>query len=148
MSVQTQSDNKNTPFILNDGLSVNRSVVIAQNAGRTTDLLFGTVLAKIAVSGLYVPFINEAALDGTAHPLAVYIGGDIPFADIVAGNVDGAISVLGGDVVLDENQVVFENAKTKATVIGTGTVAAKTVEDSLMDRGIFLKDTVEISQFA
>ena len=147
MSVQTQSDNKNTPLILNDGLSVNRSVVIAQNAGRVADLVHGTVLAKITVSGLYVPFTNEAAVDGSAYPLAVYIGGDIPFADIVAGNVEGAISILGGDVVLDENQVVFENAKTKNTVIGT-LATAKTAEDSLMDKGIFLKDTVEISQFA
>ncbi len=148
MGVQARNDLTNKPLILDSGLALsNDSAVLFQDAGRGAPLLFGTLLAKIAATGKYVPFTSEVAVDGTAHPSAVYTGADVPAADLVAGDVEDSIVLLGGTVVIDKNRLHIENAKTLATVIGAGTLAAKTVEDALNDRGIFLGESEDTTSF-
>ncbi len=148
MSVQNRLDIVNKSFILDASLSATKdSLTILQDAGRAAPLVFGTLMAKVAASGKYVPFINEAATDGTALPIAVYIGADIPTADLVAGDVVDKICLLGGDVIIDKNRLVIENAKTLATVIGAVTIHAKTVEDVLNDRGIFMGESDDSTSF-
>lgn len=137
MGVQNRSNNDNTPLILNDYGSVSKQLVIAQDGTRSGDLVTNTLLAKIAATGLYVPFTDETATDGSALPAGVYVGPTIAEADIQAGNVD-AYGIIGGAVVLDKDKLVIENSKTLATVIGATSVEAKTVEDVLNLRGIFL----------
>ena len=146
--VQNRLDITNKSIILDDGLALTRdSIVIIQDAGRATPLLYGTLMAKIALSGKYTPFISEVAIDGTALPSAIYLGADIPAADLVAGDIADTTHLLGGTVVVDENRIVIEAAKTLDTVIATGTVNAKTVRDAINDRGIFLGASEDSTSF-
>lgn len=146
MSVQVSINNKILAFIL-AGLAVSRTdAVITQDAGRTTPLLFGTLMSKTAATQEWVPFIDETDVTGAALPQGIYIGADIAAADLVAGDVTDT-SILVGSAVVDLNQIVIENSKTLDTVIGATTVEARTVRDQLAYRGIFAEDTVTISNF-
>jgi len=145
MSVQSTINNKVLAFILT-GLGISRvDAVLLQDAGRTVDLVFGTLMAKVAASQKWVPFTDETATDGTARPQGIFIGGDIAFADLVAGDVLDS-SILVGDAVIDINQLIIENSKTLDTIIGA-LVEQRTVRDELAFRGIFAEDTVTISNF-
>ena len=146
MAVQVSINNAILAFILS-GLALSRSdQILLTDAGRSTPLLFGTLLAKVAATQKWVPFTSETATDGTASPQGIYIGPDIAAADIVAGDVID-LAVLVGDAVVDVNQLVIENSKTLDTIIGVTSVNARTVRDQLAFRGIFTEDTVNISGF-
>lgn len=146
MGVQASIQNKILAFVL-AGLNLTRNdAIIFQDAGRTTPLVFGTVMAKIAATQKWTPFIDETATDGTSNPQGIYLGADIAAADLVAGDViDSVISV--GDAIVDLNQLVIENSKTLDTIIGVTSVNARTVRDQLAFRGIFAEDTINISSF-
>lgn len=145
MSVQSTLNNKNLAFILS-GIGLSRvDAVLLQDAGRTVNLVFGTVMAKVAASQKWVPFTDETATNGTARPQGIFIGVDIAFAALVAGDVPDS-SILIGDAVIDINQLIIENSKTLDTIIGA-TLEQRTVRDELAFRGIFAEDTVNISNF-
>jgi hypothetical protein len=144
-SVQTARDNANKPFVLlsSPGQRQNGQTLLT-DAGRTTDLLQYTLMAKVAATQKWVPFTDETATNGAAIPQGIYVGGDIASADIVAGDVEG-LSILVGDANFDENQLVIENSKTLDTVITVGTTDLRTVRDHLATRGLFSEDTIAIS---
>ncbi len=145
MAVQTKLDNTVVPFVLT-GLAVSlENAVIIQDAGRVDPLLFGTVMAKIASSGKWTPFVNEAATDGTAIPQAIYIGPDITAAKLVAGDIADSKMLVGTNVIVAQDQIVIENSKTLDTVITVGTTDLRTVRDRLAARGIFVEETIAIS---
>ena len=147
MSVQNSSNNANIPFILSGvGLSRDDQILLT-DAGRATPLLSRTLLAKVAASQKWVPFINEAAVDGSAIPQGIYLGDDITAAAIVAGDIPDLFVLVGKDVTVDVNQLVIEAAKTLDTVITVGTTDLRTVRDHLANRGIFVEETVDISGF-
>ncbi len=146
MGVQSRNNNSILAFILAGLGLVRTDQILLTDAGRTVDLVFGTLMSKIAATQKWVPFTSETATDGTASPQGIYIGADIAFADIVAGDVTD-ISVLVGEAVVDINQIIIENSKTLDTIIGVTSVNARTVRDQLAFRGIFAEDTVNISSF-
>lgn len=148
MSVQNRQDQSNKPFILDSGLAVTKgSGILLTDGGRATPLLFGTLLAEISATGKLVPYSDETAVDGTATPAGIYIGNDIPAADIVAGDIEDLQYLKGCSVLIDKEQLVIENAKTISTVIGAGSVGAKTVEKSMNELGIFLGSSENITEF-
>lgn len=147
MPLQTRLDVDLTPLIRGGQSAVEQNAVLLTDAGRSTALVFGTLLAKVAASGKYVPFTNEAAVDGSALPSGVYIGPDIPAADIVAGDVLDIPVLVGNGVYVDENKITIENSKLMTTIIGAASVNARTVKDQLRWSGIFTEDTVDISGF-
>lgn len=148
MAVQNNLDNNNTPFILlaNPGAEDAAAVLLTIGA-RAVDLVKYTLMAKIAATGKYAPYTDETAVDGTALPAGIYMGDDIPFADIAAGDVVDLPILVGGGAFFDENQLVIENAKTLDTVIGAASVNAQTVRDALKKIGLYSEDTVDISSF-
>lgn len=147
MSVQARKDTSNKSFILDSSLSLSEDdAVFLQDGGRATPLLFGTLVAKIAASQKYVPYTDETAVNGTAVPAGVYIGADIPAADLVAGDVVDSIVLLGGGALIDENKLVIENGKLLTTVIGA-TLEQRTVEDELNKRGIFVGASEDSTSF-
>jgi hypothetical protein len=97
-----------------------------------------------------VPFTDETATDGDAIPQGIYVGPDIPAADLVAGDVVDN-QILVGAALFDVNQLVIENSKTLNTVInatgGADNINIKTVRDYLADKGLFAEDTTDISGF-
>jgi hypothetical protein len=147
MSVQNDINVSNIPFILSGvGLSRDDQVILT-DAGRAAPLVPFTVMSKVAATGKWVPFTNEAATNGTAIPQGIYLGDAIAAADIVAGDVSDVFILVGKDVTVDVDQIIIENAKTLDTVITIGTTDLRTVRDHLATRGIFTEETVDISSF-
>lgn len=147
MAVQAERNNSNVPFVLFGVAVTSESETIIQDAGRTEDLVYGTMMAKIAASQKWTPFIDETATDGTAIPQGVYLGADIPFADLVAGDIVDVPILEGMAVTIDVQQLVIENSKLLTTVITVGTTDLRTVRDHLMAKGIFTETTVDITEF-
>jgi hypothetical protein len=147
MSVQNSLDVANIPFILSGEAVARDDQVLLTDAGRAIPLAPFTLLAKVAASQKWVPFTDETAVDGSAIPQGVYLGESITAAAIVAGDIPDLFVLVGADVMVDENQVVVENAKTLDTVITVGTTDLRTVRDHLACRGIFMEDTVDISGY-
>lgn len=131
MKVQQRTDHDTSGFIIRSGPALNiADGVFKQDGGRSLDLEKFTLLSKIAVGQEWRAFVDEAATDGTAIPLGVYVGATIAAADIVVGDVAN-ISVLVFDAWFDESKLIIENSKTLETVIGAGTIHARTVRDYL-----------------
>lgn len=147
MTVQVSTNNSSVPFIRFGDSLYRDSETLLQDAGRTADLVCGTLMAKVAASQKWVPFTDETATDGTAIPQGIYLGADIASADIVAGDVTDLPILVGSNVLIDEDQLVIENSKTVNTVITVGTTDLRTVMDHLAGRGIFLEETVDITEF-
>ena len=118
------------------------SAIILQDAGRTTPLLNMTVMGRIAASQKLVP-LDPADAAGGAIFAGIYKGPDIAAADLVAGDVDILELVKGGDGIVDEGALVFENAATLDTVIDT----TQTVRDFMEIRGIFAKAVVDVHEY-
>jgi len=146
MTVQIRADYANVAFI-RSGLGLTKQdETLLTDAGRTTPLLYGTLMAKVAASQKWVPFTDETATNGSAIPQGVYVGDEVTAASLVAGDVEDA-SILVGDAILDGNQIVIENSKTLVTVVTVGTTDLRTVEDHLANRGLFIEDTIDIDEF-
>lgn len=147
MAVQNAANLSTVPFVRSGTSYVKEGLTLLTDGARSTPLATYTLLAKVAASGKLVPFTNEAATDGSARPYGIYLGDAVAATDIAAGDVtDFGPVLVGGACTVDENQLVIENSKTLATVIGTG-VTLTTVGDVLEDRGIFVEATVNFDEF-
>jgi hypothetical protein len=147
MAVQSESNNSTVPFILSGISFVSEAETLLTDAGRATPLVHGTLMAKVAASGKWVPFTDETAVNGTAIPQGIFIGSDIAAADLVAGDVVDQPILEGGALTIDVQQLVIENSKLLTTVITVGTTDLRTVRDHLMNKGIFTESTVDITGF-
>jgi hypothetical protein len=147
MSVQARNDNDVTPFI-RAGFPVTKgAATIAGDGGRTEPLVYGTVMAQIAADLRWTPFINAAATDGTAIPQGIFVGNDISAAALVAGDVDDQPILVGMNVIVSREKIIFEGSVAFDTVITVGTNDLRTAEARLASRGIFVEDTVDISGY-
>jgi len=133
MAVQTRSDIDSKKFFLGrQGGVTKMKEVIAQDAGRGTPLAQFTLMAKVAASGKWTPFINAAATDGTAIPQGIYTGDEITAAALVAGDIPDCM-ILVYDMEFDESMLVIENSKTLDTVVTVGTTDLRSVRDHLLN---------------
>jgi hypothetical protein len=146
MAVQVKTDLENKPFILAKMGLTKSAQVLKQDAGRTTDLAFGTLMAFETAIEKWVPFTDETATDGTAHPSGIIMQ-TIPTADIVAGDVSD-ITILVGDAIIDSAQLVIENSKTLATTVNVPAGLNKSVEQLLRWLGIYPETTIDITETA
>lgn len=146
MAVQNRADLTTEPLILSDERDV-RNETIVQIEQRATDLLYGTVMAQIAATGLWTPFISVAGTDGSGVPRGIYLGDDIVAADLVAGNVVD-VPILVGNARVNESLVVFDDDTLDAdTVVAPATVEARTARAALAAAAnIRLELTVSISE--
>lgn len=146
MAVQSRLDNTTEPLILSKD-SLVRDETIAQDGARTTPLLFGTVMAKIAATGFWTPFISAAGVDGSAIPRGIYMGDELAAADLVAGDVESA-PILVGNATVNEALVVFDDGTLNAeSVIGAATIHSGMARDYIAAvSNIFFELTVPISE--
>jgi len=145
MAVQNRGDLTTEQLILS-GESLVMNADIAQDAQRATVLLTNTVMAKIAATGLWTPWVNVAGVDGSAIPRGIYVGDDIAAADLVDGNIEDA-PIIMADCIVNENLVVCDDdTLTLDSVIGAGTIYAAIGRDVLEDvSGIITEECVSIS---
>jgi len=150
MAVQTKLNNTSMPFIL-EGQSFVKTGTIVKDAARTTVLKQFTVLAKVASSRKYTPYVSATQTTGASMPLAIYLGPDIAAADLVAGDVEDLDILVGGGCTVDENQVVFDDDTLSADTVVNAAAAnpymVMTARDCLGMFGIYLQDTTDISEF-
>ncbi len=150
MAVQTKLNNTSMPFIL-EGQSFVKTGTIVKDAARTTVLKQFTVLAKVASSRKYTPYVSATQTTGASMPLAIYLGPDIAAADLVADDVDDLDILVGGGCTVDENQVVFDDDTLSADTVVNAAAAnpymVMTARDCLAMFGIFMQDTTDISEF-
>lgn len=146
MSVQVTTQN-NTLDLYMSGMAISKDQeTLLQDAGRATPLVFGTVMAKIAATGKWVPLTNVALTTGAGVARGIFVGADITAAALVAGDVVDQPIVVGGDaLVVDENLITLENSLTLATVVEGTTVQARTIEDDLINVGIFAGESISIT---
>ena len=142
---QVRVTNSVVPFILYGTGFSEPDAVLAQDAGRTIPLAYGTVMTKVAASQKFVALEDVTAVDGTAIPYGIYVGPEVPAASIVAGDVADATIIVGGGITVDASQLVLENSYTLAQIIGAGLTQA-TIKDYLANVGIYVEGTVDITE--
>ena len=149
MAVQTRVNNDTTPFILG-GQSLVKKGTIAQDVARATVLKKYTVLAQIASTGKYTPYVSASQTTGASVPSAIYLGDDIAAADLVAGDVEDLDILVGGGCLVDKNQVVFDGGTLSNATVVNGAAAnpyfVVTAEKCLSLFGIYQQDTIDISE--
>ena len=148
MAVQTRVNNDTTPFILG-GQSLIKKGVIAQNGARTTVLKKYTVLAQVASTGKYTPYVSGTTTTGASVPSAIYLGDDIAAADLVAGDVGDLDILVGGGCLVDKNQVVFDDgtlSNASVVIAIANAFWTLTAEKCLGLFGIYQQDTIDISE--
>ena len=148
MAVQTRVNNDTTPFVLGCQSLIKKGV-IAQNGARTTVLKKYTVLAQVASTGKYTPYVSGTTTTGASVPTAIYMGDDIAAADLVAGDIEDVDILVGGGCLVDKNQVVFDDGTlTNASVVIAIANAfwTLTAEKCLGLFGIYQQDTIDISE--
>lgn len=147
MAMQGRLDQTNFQFIREGDSRVKDNETLLQDAGRAADLKQFTVMGKVAASGKWVPLTDLAAVDGTAIARGIYLGDDVATADLVAGDVEGALILVGGNCTVDSSLLVFENALTLASVRDTADLGdACVVEDDLARFGIFTESVIDIDE--
>jgi len=144
MSVEVRNDVSNVPFIrMGMPAAVQREAeTVAQDAGRTSDMVAKTLMSYDPAAGKWVPFTDETGTDGTQFPRGVLLK-TLAEADIVAGDIDN-VPILVGACILDRDQLVIENSKTLATVINSPAGVNITVEDHLRTLGLYMESTVDV----
>ena len=148
MAVQTRVNNDTTPFILG-GQSLIKKGVIAQNGARTTVLKKYTVLAQVASTGKYTPYVSGTTTTGASVPSAIYMGDDIAAADLVAGDIEDVDILVGGGCLVDKNQVVFDDgtlSNASVVIAIANAFWTLTAEKCLGLFGIYQQDTIDISE--
>lgn len=98
-------------------------------------------ITTVAV-GKYVP-LNPAGVDGSQIFAGIYLGEEITAAALVAGDITTSPMLVGGTCTIDENQLVFENSATLATLQSDG----KTIEQAMAVYGIFAEATIDIDEY-
>jgi hypothetical protein len=147
MALQVREDNTTVPFI-KSGLTYVRNGVIAQDAARTADLLNNTVMAYNATNQNWVPMTVLNDTEGESVPRGIYQGDDIPAADLVDGDIEDAAILIGGCCTVDEALIVYdEDTLNGESIVNPANIEARTIRDALAQIGIFIEDTVDISEF-
>jgi hypothetical protein len=114
--------------------------IIAQDGARAAVLAQYTLMGKIAATKKWTPFIDAAAVDGSAETFGIYMGDDIAAADLIAGDVvDNPIVYLG--MTFDEDRLVFDDTEDLDTVLGAATIHARTVRQALHDTDLIPQKT-------
>jgi hypothetical protein len=148
MALQSRIDNSTVPFIRNGYSFCRHDGIIAQDVARTTPLLSKTVMGKIGNTDFWTPWVNTAALDGSAIPRAIYLGPDIAAADLVDGDVTGALIMVGGCCEVDGSQLVYDDDILNGfSLIGAGTTFEMSGLSAMNMSGIFVDTTEDISEF-
>lgn len=109
-----------------------------------TDFIVGDKFAlTVSAVNKYLP-LDLTEVNGVEIPKAIFMGDAIATADIVAGDVEDQLIMIGGSLVfVDENQIVLENSLTLDTVLTSG----DTIREALLKIGIIAEDTEDISGY-
>ena len=109
----------------------------------TGGLVRGSVMTYNPATGIWIPFTDVTATDGTEMPRGVFMGEDIDPHVLAAGNVANQVMCIGGPVEFGSNAIVFHNSVALTDEITNQNI---TVEGALASIGIFIEAVEFISQ--
>jgi hypothetical protein len=109
----------------------------------TGGLVRGSVMTYDPATGIWIPFTDVTATDGTEMPRGVFMGEDIDPHVLAAGNVTNQVMCIGGPVEFGSNAIVFHNGVALTDEITNQNI---TVEGALASIGIFIEAVEFISQ--
>ena len=122
-AVQTSQVGSSIPFYVGGGTPlVKDQETILTDGSRTVPLAFGTIMAQIASTKTWVPWINANLGDttGMQYPLGILVAdGGYTATQYAAGDITGAPILIGGGVKLDFNQLVFDKGSTGVATANT-----------------------------
>jgi hypothetical protein len=130
---------------------VDEMETILTQGTRSVTLAYFTVMSYIAGTQKWTPWITGNLGDNTGlqYPMGIYLGDTIPFATLAAGDVLRCPILVGGDVLVDINQLVFDlgptgvlAALTLNSVPTVPTGLAMTGKQILAMRGIYVAGTL------
>jgi hypothetical protein len=139
MAMQSRADHVIEPFLLDGPVKFLDTQTLLQDAGRATDMVVYTLMSQVPTTGKWVPFTDETAVDGTEKPQGILVS-PAATAALVAGDVTDV--QIYKKCTFNREQLVIENSKTLATVIGTLNM---TVEAWLISIGLIPESTIQIS---
>ena len=147
MAVQARLDNATNKLIRTEN-SLVRNGVITQDGARAADLLQYTVMAFSAATRQWVPFVDLTAANGEGVPRGIYLGGDIPAADLVEDDIEDA-PILVGNAVVDRDLVVWDQGiLNEDSIVNPATIEERTALYALQQAAnIYFEDSDLISQF-
>jgi hypothetical protein len=109
-----------------------------QDAGVTTDIVYGTIVGKDPATAKWSAWEKTLAT-GALINVGIYSGEPIPFAELNAGDVVVEDVMVGGDVVLDEDLLIINNDTDAIDdAFGTG-IASSTARFLLYRSGMFAR---------
>jgi len=157
MPNQFELDQDTRPIVKGGAPLYKDTQTILQIAGRTVALVRGTIMAQVASSKKWVPWLNAnlAGTTGTQTPKGILMNDDsVTAAALAAGDVTGAVILVGGSgVLLDSSLVVYDGgddgAQTKCTADSVPTVPTNQAlrgEDLLNRIGLFLDLTTPLEK--
>lgn len=147
MAVQSERDTTTVP-LLKSGNSFVRNGTIEQDATRTAILLENTVMAYNATTEMWVPFTVLNDTEGESVPRGIYVGDDIAIADLVAGDIEDAPIIIGGCATVDAQILIYdEDTLDGDSIVNPGTIEARSATQCLADIGLFVEDTINISEY-
>lgn len=113
---QSRADSNSFPFIVGGEGFIKDNETVLQDGSRTVVLAQYTIMAQVASSGKWVPWLNAnlAGTTGTQYPLGFLMNpGGITAAANAAGDVTGVqIMYAGKGCQLDLSQIVFDRGST------------------------------------
>ena len=124
MANQVSVNNNSFPLILGGVGFIKDTQTILTDAARTVVLKQFTIMAQIASSGKWFPWLNANLGDNTGlqYPMGIFMGDDIAGATMAAADVTGQnIMYAGHGCEIDVSQLVFDKGST-----GVGTAPALT----------------------
>ena len=152
MGVQVSQTNNSFPFILGGVGFIKDSQTILTDGSRTVPLYQFTLMAQIASTGKWVPWLNAnlGGTTGTQYPMGILTSDTITAATYAAGDVTGVnILYAGHGCEIDASQLVFDagstgvgTPNTLASIPTVPTNLAMQAEQILSMKGIIPVTTV------
>ena len=149
MTVLQANETQNTEgFWLRGDYDVKDNLTILTDGGRAIPLAKYTLMAQITATLKLVPMTSAVLTTGASVPFGIFIGDDIPAADLIAGDVtDQQIAVIGEPADFDIDKLVFDQGTLDIDdVIDVGTVQLTTIRKKLSELGFNASTTGEIFQ--
>ena len=115
-AIQSSQVGSSIPFYVGGGVPlVKDQETILTDGSRTVPLAQYTIMAQIASTKKWVPWINSNLGDNTGmqYPFGILMAdGGYTAAQYSAGDITGVPILVGGGVKVDANQLVFDKGST------------------------------------
>jgi len=146
MAVQVSGTITNKPFIIS-GRGVVKNQTIVTDAQRATILKKYTVMAQIADSKKWTPFVALNLVTGASLPKGIYMGEDIAVATLAAADVEDVPILIGQGCTVNGDLIEWDaDTQSADSVCDPSTISERTAEMVLREVGIIIEDTNSLDE--